>query len=133
MKICKECYKNRDQSRIIPLEQYFSLLLRQFQQKYPKKNVNISINQLLFLWNQQNSRCAITNHILTHERDECGKIDTIWNCTFFLKNNNDITIDNIMLVSHLVHTMKKKYKFNLSKIYEIYNEIIQSNHSNHSL
>jgi hypothetical protein len=132
MKICKECYKNRDRSRIIPLEQYFELLLRQFQRKYPRKIFDLSVSHFILLWNQQKGHCTITNHILTHERDEYGKIDTIWNCTLFLKNQSgNFHFDNIILVSHLVHTMKKKYNFTLLKIRDVYNEIIDSNQSSH--
>jgi hypothetical protein len=130
MKICKNCYIHRNQAKELTLSNYFYLLLKQLIKKYPEKNFqNITTKHLLSLWKNQNGKCHITHHPLTHEKDKSGNIDTIWNASLFIKNIDDvhsidIELKDIVIVCHLVSTLKKMYNFSLEKMDEIYQEIV---------
>lgn len=127
MKICRECYMNRDQSATLSISEYAPLLLHQFQRKYSRKTWNITSVQIAELWNQQRGLCAITGHPMTLEKDAAGNIDNIWNMTLFFKNSDAMRItgsSDILLVCHLIRTMERKYGFNLEKMRNIYQELV---------
>ena len=42
-----------------------------------------------------------------------------------INDSTDVKITDIKLVCHLIRTMEIKYKFNLDKMKEIYNELIK--------
>ncbi len=132
MKVCKQCYRNRNQENKMSVRKYVEILLKHLIKKYPEKSFEkITTNHLLYIWKRQNGRCYITNHEMTHEKDKNGNIDTIWNGSIYIQNIGDetykmIELEDIKLVCHLVSTMRKMYDFSLDKIEEIYKEIIDS-------
>ncbi len=127
MKMCRECFIRRDQTASLSILQYAELVLQQFRRKYSKKNIQITVQEIAFLWNRQRGLCAITNHPMILEKDESGKMDNIWNMTLFFKNPEQmhIKMDDILLVCHLIRTLEHKYHFDLDKMRDIYQELHQ--------
>ena len=82
----------------------------------------ITLRDIVDLWEEQNGRCAVTNLVMTHHRDGTGHKD--FNASIDRLNPNiGYTRDNIRLVCYAVNIMRHRmdeseFYFWIKSIYE---------------
>lgn len=120
---CKICYiekRSNNQSKIFP---YMKLLLKKFC-KLNKNSVSFDENDMINLYINQNKKCYITGHQMTHSVDNKGRIDNIYNISIMpIVDKKTLNIDDIKLVINLFYSVGLKYKLDSEKILTIYREL----------
>ena len=77
-------------------------------------------------FNEQNGKCFITNHNLTHICDLKMGTDNIWNFSIFI-DSNKLTKENLKLVCHFIYTIKEVYNVSTKNFMSVYNKILKNN------
>ena len=118
---CKECYllnRSKNQSKI---ENYMKIILNKFNKKY--KN-NITITELIRRYNQQNKKCFITKHYMTHKIDKKGRSDDIFNISIIPNEDKErYEINDVKLAINLFYSVSKKYNLDTESILKVYDEL----------
>ena len=79
---CSVCYnKEKNREKIVSLSNYSYIILNKFKKRYSKRKFDITVDDIVRLWHQQNGLCYITNHPMETGKDNKGNIDHIWNMT----------------------------------------------------
>ena len=118
---CKKCYLEKRSKNQSKIENYMRIILTKFQKKHKTK---FKINELIRKYNQQDKKCFISNHNMTHIIDIKGRTDNIYNASIIPINKKDCyDIDDIKLGINLFYSVGKKYDLNTDKILQIYREL----------
>lgn len=121
---CKKCQKENISESKSKLGNFCKTVLKKFKKKNKGKRINLKVVDLIRKYNQQNGKCYITNHLMTHKTDLKQRTDNIWNLAICCSSsNNIINYDDFDLGVHLIYTMRQVYKLEDSKIKEIYQNL----------
>lgn len=97
---CKDCQTEMTNSWTDTLDGYISRLYSEVKRKQGCENV--SKDDLIRLYQQQDGKCAITGHKLTHNSQR----NSDWNIAV----NKDNGSNNIQLVGYIINRMKSNMK-----------------------
>lgn len=118
---CKDCYllnRSNNQSKI---ENYLKLILDKFKKKH---KITFTVQELLRKYYQQNKKCYITKHKMTHIVDKKGRTDNIFNISIITDEEKDrYEIDDIKLTINLFYSVSKKYNLDTESILKVYDEL----------
>lgn len=90
--------------------------------------VEITKDDIIKLYHQQDEKCALTGKQLTiNVKTEENDVSTLWNLSVDrIDSNNDYTKDNIQLVGKIINKMKMEYSqddfINTCKLVDSYNK-----------
>lgn len=124
---CKECQKHKIANSMSKLHIYSKTILKKMQKKYHNLNLNWKINpeDIIRKYREQDGKCYISKHSLTHQVDLKQRTDNIWNISLLIDlDKSEVTYSNFHLVIHLIYTMKELYKMDNDTILSMYKELI---------
>lgn len=122
---CKQCQIKKISKSKSKLNNFSKLILNKYIKKHKNLRIDIDTNDIVRKFNEQNGKCFITKHKMTHEADLKQRTDNIWNMAILLKDNvKTLTYDNFNLVIHLIYTTKELYGMSLTEVKEIYKKLV---------
>ena len=128
---CKYCHKLKISNSNSKLNRFAKIILKKFAVKYKNIKININENDILNQYINQNGKCFITNHIMSHIFDTKQRTDNIWNMSInFNERLNELNSNNFKLVIHLIYTIKGLYNLSDNETLAIYNEITKNKRVN---
>ena len=118
---CKTCYLKKRSKNQSKLENYMKIILHKFQKK---NKTNFGVIELIRIYNQQDKKCFISKHNMTHIIDTKGRTDNIYNASIIpILKKDCYNIDDIKLGINLFYSVGKKYDMDTRSILKIYNEL----------
>tara|TARA_E500000178_G_C16961683_1_gene726355 strand:- start:233 stop:850 length:618 start_codon:yes stop_codon:yes gene_type:complete len=118
---CKKCYLENRSINQSKVENYMRIILGKF-----KKNHQVNFNELELIrcYNNQDKKCFISNHTMSHLVDTKGRSDNIFNASIIPINKKDIyEIDDIKLGINLFYSVGKIYNLSTDKVLVLYEEL----------
>lgn len=120
--ICKNCTLIKRSENSSKLDNYFKIIFNKFSKK---NKTNFTIMELKRCYHQQNKKCFISDHIMTHIVDKKGRTDNIFNISILPIVDKEVyNIEDIKLTINLFYSVSKKYNFSTKNILDIYRELI---------
>ena len=121
---CKDCQRKNIVISGSKLDNFINNLYKRFINKYSDKNILFNQNDILRKYNEQNGKCAITGHKMTHIVDFKRRIDNIWNISiFFDESLPNYDYNSFYLVINMVYSVKKIYKLENKTLLNVYDEL----------
>ena len=121
---CKECHKKKISQANSKLEKFCKLVLNKFKKKNKSKEIKITFRDIMNKYEEQDKKCIITNHIMTHKCDIKQRTDNIWNLSIYInKEIREVNYSNFSLVSNLIYSVKEIYNLNNEEILNIYSNL----------
>lgn len=118
---CIDCQKKKISKSKSKLENFCKIILEKFKKKHKNIKINITISDLIKKYKEQNGKCFITKHSLTHEVDIKQRTDNIWNLSI-IHNSNEVNYETFNLGIHLIYTLKNLYQ--IDDILKVYNCLV---------
>ena len=121
---CKQCHKIKISDANSKLEKFCKIILKKFKKKHKSKQINITKKDLLNKYKEQDKKCSITKHIMTHKCDLKQRTDNIWNLSIYIDDKLEvINYDNFNLVVNLIYSVKKIYNLSNEETINVYNNL----------
>lgn len=110
---CKSCLKEKIYESQSKLDNYMTKLYNQFQTQY-KEKICFTLEDLIYLYEKQNRKCAYTDELLTYYSGPVLTKDSYeskFNITIDYDksgdNESNINLDDIKLIGKIIKQMKK--------------------------
>jgi len=123
---CKKCQKIKIAESKSKLINFSKIILKKFKKKKKNKNINLTFNDIIRKFNQQEGKCFFTNHKMTHISDLKQRTDNIWNISIYISENNkkkDINYEDFQLTIHLIYTLTEMYRLKDNEIMKVYQDL----------
>lgn len=109
-KTCRSCYqKKRYQNVTQDPYKFLALIFTQLKSSRKKKRPdlkwNITLDDVIDVWDEQEGRCALSGVLMTHAKDGQGKKELNASLDRILPHEGYV-VGNIQLVTHRVNIMK---------------------------
>lgn len=124
---CKECQKKSISQSGSKLNNFINIIFKRFMSKYKDKQIIFNQNDILKKYNEQQGKCKITGHEMSHVIDNKQRIDNIWNISILIDNDKtEYDYDDFSLVINMVYSVKKIYKLDGNNILKVYNDLLDN-------
>jgi hypothetical protein len=122
---CKKCQVKKISKSKSKLNNFSKLILNKYIKKHQNLRIKVGANDIMRKFNEQNGKCFITKHQMTHEADLKQRTDNIWNMAMLVDDDaKTLDYDNFNLVIHLIYTTKELYNMSLSNVKDIYKKLL---------
>ena len=122
---CKPCQKEKITYSMSKLDNFIKIILKKFIKKHKNKTIELSVNDILELYNKQEGICQITKHRLENKVDSKQRTDDIWNISILVKDDNkkELNKNDVYLVCNLISSTKHLYNLNEKELKAIYQKV----------
>jgi len=106
------------------IDNFINNIFKRFKKKYSKKGIKFNSNDILRKFHEQNGKCHITGHYMTHLVDSKKRIDNIWNIAIFVDNSQHyFDYNSFNLVINLIYSVKKIYNLDNDGLLNTYSQL----------
>ena len=109
--ICRDCHViDRNRKRSSSYKSFLNLLHNQLRHtrvsKFPDKDWEITPEDLIEIWDEQDGLCALSGVLMTHNRAGCGKkdlnvtIDRIDPSVWYVRSNIQLVCQRANIIKH---------------------------------
>jgi hypothetical protein len=128
---CKICQKEVISKSKSKIDIFSKIILKKYKKKHKTHIFKITYEDIIRKYNEQNGKCFLTNHELTHYTDTKQRSDNIWNMAILCeKGIKEISYNSFSLVINLVYSIQGVYNLNNKQIIHFYKEIIDGENNN---
>ena len=121
---CKDCQRRNIVISGSKIDNFINILYKRFIKKHSNKQILFTQSDILKKYNEQEGRCIITGHNMTHQLDNKSRVDSIWNMSIMCSDEFILDYSSFSLVINMVYSVKKIYNLDNENILETYKKLI---------